>query len=188
MEISIRPITSVDQENFLSLFDDDNFSHELSWKKCYCISYHTTYNAEEWHRLTDEDARNEAKEKIANGDMKGMLAFDGDECVGWLNVNSTLTYLRILNELDEKFKDGKTALAICYIIKKPYRGQHIASSLLEAALTHCKEEGYETMIAMIHKNNSHVHNFGCPMKMYLDRGFEEYQDTYGRVYAVKKMI
>ncbi len=187
MKIEIRSLSVNNQDDFFSLFDNDNFSHQLDWKKCYCISYLTTYNAKEWNQRTDSDNREEAVQNIADGKMKGLLAYDGDRCVGWLNVNCTLAFQRLANKLDKKFMNEKTALAICYIVRKESRGKHVASTLLEHAMTFCKELGYDTLISLVYKNDSHVHNFSGPRKMYLDRGFEDYRDANGRLYVVKRL-
>jgi GNAT superfamily N-acetyltransferase len=187
MNLLIRPITSKNQDDFLSLFSNDNFSHDSSWKKCYCISYHTTYTPEEWHRLTDEDNILEARKKITSGVIKGLLAYDDNKCVGWVNVNNTLSYTRILDNLDDQFKDGNTAMAICFLVEKEHRGKQIASALLEAAILYCQDFGYKKLISLVNRDNHKVSNFRCAANMYLDRGFEEYTDSLGNYYVVKKL-
>ncbi|MBN2540315.1 MAG: GNAT family N-acetyltransferase [Bacilli bacterium] len=185
MKLSIQPLTIHNQNDFFSLFDDDTFSHQMDWKKCYCISYHTTCSAQEWNQRTDKDNLEEAIRLIREGGLHGLLAYDEDQCIAWLNVNDARSYSRVQDELDKRFLDGKTAMATCFIIKPTHRGQHVASGLLEYAVDYCKELGYKTLISIQYVNPSHVHNFSGPPKMYLDRGFQEYIDASETAYVVK---
>ena len=100
---------------------------------------------------------------------------------------NTLSYTRILDNLDDQFKDGNTAMAICFLVEKEHRGKQIASALLEAAILYCQDFGYKKLISLVNRDNHKVSNFRCAANMYLDIGFEEYTDSLGNYYVVKKL-
>lgn len=187
MNIRIEPIQVSNQDDFFSLFEDNSFDHQKQWKTCFCRFYHSTCSFDEWIKRTGEDNKEEAKRSIAEGKMSGYLAFDGMKCIGWINVGPVHLYHRLLPYLEDQFKNNKTALVICFVIRDDYRGMKVASGLLDHAISKLKEKGYQELIALPRDADLQEKNYRGPKSMYLNRGFVLYHPDEETLYMIKTL-
>jgi GNAT superfamily N-acetyltransferase len=102
---------------------------------------------EKWKNRLPLENKIEALDAMSKREMHGFLAYEDKRCIGWLNANDVETYVRLKNVLPAFVKDKKVALTICFVIDPQYRNQKVATSLLETAIRHYRDLGYDGMLA-----------------------------------------
>ncbi|MEW5995283.1 MAG: GNAT family N-acetyltransferase, partial [Candidatus Zixiibacteriota bacterium] len=84
-----------------------------------------------------------AMKKIVNsGAVPGILAYDGNEPVGWCSVGPregfpVLDRSRVLKRID----DAPVWSVVCLFIAKPYRKTGLSTKILKAAINYAKKNG-----------------------------------------------
>jgi GNAT superfamily N-acetyltransferase len=92
---------------------------------------------------TGEPTRQMQKSIVESGTVPGLLAFDGDEPVGWIAVEPRsaypkLAHSRILKPVDE----AEVWSVTCFFVAKQTRRQGLTVELLKAAVDYvCKQGG-----------------------------------------------
>jgi GNAT superfamily N-acetyltransferase len=101
--------------------------------------------------------------------MSGLLAFDGDEVIGWCNAGDR-AWVTILDELEPA--DGRVASITCFVVAPDRRGEGIAGALLAAACEGVKARGFDYVEGYpLAGPDSHAER--GPLPMYLKGGFTE---------------
>jgi predicted GNAT family acetyltransferase len=113
---------------------------------CWCIHWrvpHADYVA-----MRGDHAKALFKRRVKKGPPPGVLAFIGDEAVGWLQIgprsdtpewNNARRATAPLNEADGS--DARIWGATCFFIKSSARGQGVMGALLEGGLRFARENG-----------------------------------------------
>jgi GNAT superfamily N-acetyltransferase len=135
--IRVEPVTSENWDAFAQLFEAKGSPHY-----CWC----TTYRVRNAPELTGTQKRACMRRSIEADVPIGVLAFSGDEPVGWCSVAPRETYLRL-----EKSKTmprvtppaTSTWTILCFFVARPHRNQHVAHALLEGAVAYARREGAE---------------------------------------------
>lgn len=185
MSFEIKALHPSNQDDFFQLFENDNFDHQSEWGSCYCRFYHTNCTMDEWKRRNAMFNRADAVSAILEGSMHGFLAYENDECVGWVNASSILNYPRIFEDIPKLYRDSQIALVICFVIEERHRQQHVASRLLDHAIHYFFEQGYHAIMALPRESSVPEHNYRGFTQMYLDRGFKEVEKG---IYLIKKPL
>jgi len=111
---------------------------------CWCMWWRLKRSEFE---LKKGDANRKAMKAIVrSGTVPGILAYDGDEPVGWCSVApreefSALARSRILKPVDDK----PVWSVVCFFIRKDHRGSGVSTALLRAAVDYVREEGGTTL-------------------------------------------
>jgi GNAT superfamily N-acetyltransferase len=82
------------------------------------------------------------------GEPVGLLAYDGEEPVGWCAVAPRPAYLRVLRSpaLKPDRPDDATVWSVpCFFIKRDRRRAGVAGALLDAAVRYAAEQGATTV-------------------------------------------
>lgn len=111
---------------------------------CWCMTWRAP--RADYEKQKGEGNRQALRALVESGEPVGLLAFHGDEPVGWISVapRSQFTYLartRTLQPPDEKPVWSVT----CFFIAKAYRGHGLARQLLAAAAKWAKSQGCSTL-------------------------------------------
>ena len=178
MELTFKSTFEIEAERVAQYFDQLEFTHQPSWKGCYCRFYHNDLPFDQLMKRTSDDNRLEMLESLKNHSMHGLLAFNENQIVAWLNINDIENYARIYPNVPEALKHKKIALSICFIVHPDYRGLGIATSLLEYAIKHYTNLGYEALLALP-VSGSDVTSYRGPESMYTKLGYqtlETYED------------
>ena len=165
MNLNFKSTFDLDPEQIAHYFDELDFTHQPNWKGCYCRFYHNDLPFEQWMRRTGEDNRLEMIENLKNKLMHGLLALDDEKIIAWLNINDIEKYARIYPNVPEYLKRQKIACSICFIVHPDYRGQGIATKLLEYAINHYTKLGYDALLALP-VSSSGVTSYRGPESMY----------------------
>ena len=171
MNLNFKSTFDLNPEQIAKYFDELDFSHQPNWKGCYCRFYHNDLPFEQWMRRTAEDNRFEMIESLKNHSMHGLLALEDNKIIAWLNINDIEKYARIYPNVPEDLKRQKIACSICFIVHPDYRGQGIATKLLEHAIKHYTELGYDALLALP-VSGSGVTIYRGPESMYAKLNYE----------------
>jgi len=133
--LSFRPLTSTLWTDFEHLFGARG-----ACGGCWCMFWKLRGKA--YHENTGEPARQMQKSIVEEGTVPGLLAFDGDEPVGWIAVEPRsaypkLAHSRILKPVDEADVWSVT----CFFVAKQVRRQGLTVELLKAAVDYVSQQG-----------------------------------------------
>ena len=117
------------------------FETNPNWAGCYCQFYLDTDADIEGAELTAERNRQKACDRIASGTMRGYLAFDGDEVVGWVAANKANNFAQLPPTSEE------TARILCFIVEPNHQGKGVATALLDFAIEDLTTQGFTTVEA-----------------------------------------
>jgi GNAT superfamily N-acetyltransferase len=84
--------------------------------------------------------------RASHGAGPGVLAYDGDEPVGWCAIEQRTAYRRILNsKLVTESPDDLDAEDVwfvsCFVVRVGHRRKGVAAALLDGAVTHARQHG-----------------------------------------------
>ena len=117
------------------------FETNPNWAGCYCQFYLDTDADIEGAEVTAERNRQKACDRIASGTMRGYLAFDGDEVVGWVAANKANNFAQLPPTSEE------TARILCFIVEPNHQGKGVATALLDFAIEDLTTQGFTTVEA-----------------------------------------
>ncbi len=112
---------------------------------CWC-QYFKMPNAA-WETATRDECAGMLRQQIeANEPAPGVIAYDGDEPVGWCAVEprpkySRLQRLKVLKGSDEDPTDTSVWAVTCFVVRVGHRRKGVASALLDGAVHHAREHG-----------------------------------------------
>lgn len=133
MAIDVRPAT-----------DFDDIATMVGPKKptsnvCWCLSYRLTTSAE--NRSTTGAARREKVRQLLKAGPPGVLAYDGDEVVGWAAVHPRADTSFATNRRIPHVDDRDVWSVWCIRVRPGHRGQGISRALLEGAVAFAQAQG-----------------------------------------------
>ena len=194
MNITIKPLTSDLNEDYLDFFDNRAFTDDNPNGPCYCTS--PNQNEETIKRMVKEFKKHEVKqtlrkyavEMLNNSKIQGYLAFDGDLSIGWCNAADIESYSGFVPAFAKENICGKTISIVCFEIAPEYRGIGIASAFIERVCNDAKEKGYMAVegYAKFSEKRDNF-DFQGPMQLYKKAGFVEVARQDGQV-IMRKML
>ena len=107
---------------------------------CWCMAW----------RLKRSDFKNQSgagnrkafKKLVKSNEPLGVLAYIGDEAIGWCSVSPREKFLRLENSKVLRRIDEQAVWSVtCFFIDKKFRRQGLSTKLLEAAIQFCKSNG-----------------------------------------------
>jgi GNAT superfamily N-acetyltransferase len=107
---------------------------------CWCTFWKLRGKA--YEENTGEPARQMQKSIVESGTVPGLLAFDGDQPVGWIAVEPRSAYERLAHSRILKPVDESDPWAVtCFFVAKQARRQGLTVELLRAAVDYVREQG-----------------------------------------------
>jgi GNAT superfamily N-acetyltransferase len=96
----------------------------------------------EFMKQKGEGNRRALKRIVDSGEIPGLLAYSGEEPVGWIavaprEVFAPLERSRVLAPVDNK----KVWSVVCFFVAKEFRHQGVTPGLLRAAVEHVQKQG-----------------------------------------------
>ncbi len=135
--LQFQPLTSERWEDLERLFGEKG-----AFGCCWCM----------WWRLTGpqyKECRGQAnkdafKAVVEAGEVTGILAYSGDEAIGWCAIAPREAHLRLREErihILKKVDDQPVWAVTCFFIAKPFRRQDVTLKLLQAAVEYAGHQG-----------------------------------------------
>lgn len=210
MELVIKPLTSANAEDFFDFFDNCAFSDGSPYAPCYCNCFHLTADDVSGVLQARADAlgggdegiktalRESAAELIGKGVLRGYMAYEAGNVVGWCNANDQQNYIRVgsFDPWSRSEEDlyispgerGKIKSVVCFEIAPDCRGRGIAKTLLRRVCEDAAAEGYAFVEAYAQETEAFSQlDFTGPAAMYRKAGFEEVR-RQGRTIVMQKKL
>src|SRR4051794_2859223 len=139
MTLDIQPLTLERFPDLAELFEQGG---DPRW--CWCAYFRIggfdfSSGGKARHRAVMEEAVVEtAKERRA----PGLVAYDGDEAVGWVSIGPREDYERLAHSTILKRVDDEPVWSIvCFVVGRRSRGRGLARELLDAGITYARDHG-----------------------------------------------
>ena len=178
--ITIKPLTSELNDDYLDFFDNRAFTDNNPNGPCYCTS--PNQDEEEIQQMVSEfktygiknTIRKYAVEMLSKNRIRGYLAYDGKLSVGWCNAADMESYIGFVPEFARKNSCGKTISIVCFEIAPEYRGIGIASAFIDRVCHDAKANGYLAVEGYPKLSDERDDfDYQGPVRLYQKAGFVE---------------
>jgi ribosomal protein S18 acetylase RimI-like enzyme len=140
-ELTIVPLTADRLDDLATLFDQGG---DPKW--CWCAWYRLPNRT--WSNATPTDNRALLAELATGAPAPGLVAYRGDEVVGWVSLGPRADYERLAHSTILAPVDDRPVWSIvCFVVGRRERGQGIARGLLDSAIEHARVNGATTLEA-----------------------------------------
>ncbi|HVS85577.1 MAG TPA: GNAT family N-acetyltransferase [Gaiellaceae bacterium] len=118
---------------------------------------------------------------VRAGREPGLLAYDGDEPVGWVSVAPREEFHALVSspQYGPDDEDEGVWSIVCFVVDKPRRGAGVAAELLGAAVEHALARGASAIEAYPHVRDGRDYMGHVPL--FEQAGFEKVRDANKRV-------
>lgn len=185
--LTIRRLSPALQADFLRFFEGSAFADNPQWKSCYCQFLYVDHSKVNWKIRSAEENRASACERIACQRMQGLLAYRGDEVVGWCNAAPRLMMDSYADEPDPDA--GRIGQITCFVVARAHRRTGVARALLDAACAALRDQGLQ--IAEAHPSRAAAtdaeHHYG-PLSLYLAAGFSVVRERDDGLVVVRRSL
>jgi GNAT superfamily N-acetyltransferase len=129
----VAPVTPESWGDFQRLFAARGSPHY-----CWC----TLHRFRDAHELTSDGKRRRMHALVAGGTPIGVLAYDGDEPVGWCSVAPRESYVKLARSRTmPRVSEEPTWTVLCFFVTRPYRGKGLPRALLAGAVKYARAAG-----------------------------------------------
>ncbi|NLZ36430.1 MAG: GNAT family N-acetyltransferase [Clostridiales bacterium] len=194
MSIEIYPLTPDLADDYARFFDVTPHDVDHGEMKCYCVTWRddkSYKDAGHWFE-TREERRAKAIEYVKNGNIRGYLAYDGDEIIGWCNSNENCSlcrdYLRGYYPIEHEPSYVKIKPIFCFVVKPEYQRTGVATALVCRVCEDAAKDGFDFVEA--YENECFIsasEDFRGPIKMYENCGFVKTGSSDGRAVMRKRL-
>lgn len=140
-DIRAVPLTSFHWKDFVALFGRNG-----ACAGCWCMYERLTRS--EFKLQNGERNKRAMKAIVESGRVPGLLAYLGDEPVGWCSVAPREEFGRLHRAHGMPDSAGRRIWSVvCFFIHRKYRGRGIARKLLQAAIKYAKSNGADIVEA-----------------------------------------
>jgi len=150
---------------------------------CWCMWWRAE-SRKVWNEIKGDGAKKIFKTLIRNGKAHGVLAFAGDEPVGWCSFGPRRDFPSLESVRAYKRDDTEDVWSItCFFIHRKWRGKGLARGLLGAAVEAMQKRGVKTVEAYpstTTKDGRRLNAFVAytgPIKIFEELGFKTVQST-----------
>jgi GNAT superfamily N-acetyltransferase len=135
--ILIRPLTTSDWPVVERLFGANG-----ACGGCWCMWWRVEKGGRTFDNAKGEPNRKALRKLIETGRVHSVLAFDGDEPVGWCSFGPKDDFPRLLrSRVLTRHTTRRAWAVICFYIRSRYRRHGLATHLAEAATAQCFKLG-----------------------------------------------
>ena len=132
---SIQPVTPANWTDFETLFGPNG-----AMAGCWCMWWRL--KRKDWEANQHEGNRAAMQALVDGGTVPGLLAYDGQQAIGWVSVAPredfpVLQRSPVLKPVD----DQPVWSIVCFYVHRDYRGQGLMRYLLDAVIDYAREQG-----------------------------------------------
>ncbi len=133
--LTFHPLTPDRWSDFVELFGPRG-----ACGGCWCMFW--KLSAREFNSLAHEGTKAAQHALVRSGTVPGLMAYAGDQAVGWIAVEPRSQYPRLAHSRILKPVDDAPVWSItCFFTRKDYRRRGVTLALLKAAIQHVKRQG-----------------------------------------------
>src|SRR6266545_1668160 len=113
---------------------------------CWCMWWRCS--SREFSERNGEGLRQDLEALVRQGHEPGLLAYSGNDPVGWVALAPRVAYPRLNRSRKLKAVDDQPVWSItCFYIDRHHRRQGVAAALLHAAVAHARSRGAQVVEA-----------------------------------------
>lgn len=168
-DLTFRPVEAATWPDFERLFESRGGP-----SYCWCMPYRAT--PEENRRLDRTTRKDGMRARVMAGVPVGLLAYAGDEPVGWCSIAPRPTFARPNTSAvpgAARADDPSVWSLTCFYVPRRLRGSGLASRLLRAALDYARAQGAAAVEAYPVDPDSPSYRFGGTRPMFQAVGARE---------------
>lgn len=185
VKVTIKPLTHELSADYFDFFENRAFTDDSPYR-CYCQMYQMSKeqakaaldNAK--GRDPGSVSREVAERQIADGVLRGYLAYADGKVIGWCNANDRANY-PVDSVCDVPFYapvENREKAVVCFEIAPEYRGKGVATALLDRVIADAKIEGYLAVVSFpVVRNERYVWDSHGPIRLYEKAGFVKATET-----------
>ncbi len=184
--IEVRPLSADRLADFLHFFDRVAFADNERWQGCYCYFHYHDPAQGAWHCRSADRNRQAMVKLVEAGRAQGLLAYKGDEVVGWCNA-APRELFPVLRRLPGN--DDDTAFVPCFLVAPDHRRRGLSRQLLRATCETLARRGFRRLLGKpVRGVTSSSGNAFGPLAVFLEAGFSVlFEDERGNVYVEKTL-
>jgi GNAT superfamily N-acetyltransferase len=151
---------------------------------CWCMWWRVT--SHEFSERHGEGLHEDLKTLVRQGDEPGLVAYSGDDPVGWVALAPRDAYPRLDRSPKLKPVDDQPVWSIpCFYIDRRHRRQGVAAKLLQAAVDYARAHGAQAVEAYpidtsTGRSGASAELYTGTLPMFEDAGFHEVARRGGR--------
>ncbi len=137
--ITVHPVTPERWPDFQRLFEARGGPHY-----CWCL----VYRDPEHPKISSDERRDKMHDLVKHGTPIGLLAYDGDEPVGWCSVAPRESYQRLGRSRSMprvEADDVSTWTVLCFFVRRDHRKSGVTKALIEGAVSYAKKAGAQVI-------------------------------------------
>jgi ribosomal protein S18 acetylase RimI-like enzyme len=139
--VTVRPLTDETWEALAALFREGG---DPRW--CWCQYWRL--RSKDFSAMKVPQLRERLHDQAASGQPPGLVAFDGDQAVGWVSLGPRADFERIVrSRVIPTIDDRPVWSIVCFAVSASARGQGVGRALLAAAIEHARDRGAEGLEA-----------------------------------------
>lgn len=148
---------------------------------CWCQYYKVdapTWKAQDVAAFEQALCDQTEQARASHGAGPGVLAYDGDQPVGWCAIEQIGAYRRILNSqlVDDGERPASDVWYVsCFVVRVGHRRKGVAAALLDGAVAHARARGarvVEAMPTVATPGTSSADLYHGPLSVFEAAGFE----------------
>ncbi len=135
LALTCKPLTPGRWADFERLFGERG-----ACAGCWCMYWKLPNK--DFQELAYEGNRAAQKSIVKSGRAPGLLAYAGDQAVGWMAVEPRSQYPRLARSRVLKPLDKQPVWSItCFFTRRDFRGKGVTLALLKASIDHVRKHG-----------------------------------------------
>lgn len=140
MHLKVVPLTPDRWPDFEALFKAKGCSVA---RGCWCMAYRVRGSPEPPPGKTRAQANRAALKALVDaGNPPGLIGYRGAVPVGWVSIGPREAFAKLERSPVMKPVDAQPVWSIvCFVVPSEFRGQGVASALLEAAVAYARRQG-----------------------------------------------
>jgi GNAT superfamily N-acetyltransferase len=178
-QLKFKTVNSSTWNDFVQLFESRGGP-----KNCWCMVWRSTPHEA---KNADSQSRKAAMQnRVAVGTPVGILGYLEEKPVAWCSIAPKSTYRR-LPELGNESVENIWVLA-CFFVIRSLRGKGFTRQLIEAAITHARQNGATLIEAYPVDPDSPSYRFMGFIDTFKTMGFEEVGRAGKRRYIMRQTV
>lgn len=197
VKLTIKPLTPELSDDYFDFFENRAFTDDSPYR-CYCQVYQMSKEQGKAaiDNVEEQDigrvAREVAEQQIADGVLRGYLAYVDGQAIGWCNANDRANYPADPYYDVPFYAPGKNLekAVICFEIAPEYRRKGVATALLDRVIADAKSEGYQAVVGFpVVRSERFEWDFHGPIRLYEKAGFVKVSeaDQNGQIIMRKEL-
>jgi len=134
-EVRVLPLTQERWADFEALFSPNSIC-----RTCWCMYWRLKHS--DYGSGAGEGNKQAMRAIVESGEVPGLLAYRGDEPVGWCSIAPRERYPRLgRSRVLKPIDDQQVWAGVCFYVARRHRGQGLMETLLRAALDYARSQG-----------------------------------------------